>query len=222
MSVDATQPESIRESQTLYAKLAEIVAEVEGVAKSGKNTFHKYDYTTAEEMLRAIRGPLAQRKIALMPELINISERELKTAKGGVSIITTVRMSFTFMDGETGQEHTCGWAGQGDDPGDKGLAKAYTNAIKTFLREQFLIPQGDDPEADEKTDKRAAERVAAEPPTQIIPADRKMTPEEITIMVKAVTDTGQNLDLLLASVGVEAAVDCTVEQGRDIMRKLKA
>lgn len=149
---------------TLYRKLSEVITEVEGVAKSGTNTFHKYEYTTAEEMLRAIRGPLATKQVVIMPSLGEITEREIKTAKGGASTITTAHIKFTLVDGESGESHECEWAGQGDDPADKGLGKAYTNAIKTFLREQFMIPQGDDPEADESTDKRAADRVPGSKP----------------------------------------------------------
>ena len=56
--------------------------------------------------------------------------------------------------------HKAEWAGSGDDPADKGLYSAYTGAVKYFLMKAFLIPTGDDPEADEGTDKRAAEKPA--------------------------------------------------------------
>ncbi len=145
----------------LYAKLAEITAELGYVAKDGKNEFQNYKYTSAEALLAAIRGPLSSKGIALMPALTALSEREYTTSKGKASVITTAHVTFTLVDSESGERHECAWAGQGDDPGDKGLGKAYTNAIKTFLREQFLIPQGDDPEADSGTDARAADRKAA-------------------------------------------------------------
>ena len=148
------------EPSSLHAKVAKVItATVEGVTKDGRNTFHNYDYTTAEAILRAIRTPLAENGLALMPSLDSIEERTIKTSKGGESTITTVWVTFRLVDSETGQEAEMRWAGQGDDPADKGLGKAYTNAIKTFLREQFLLPQGDDPEADKRTDERAAERV---------------------------------------------------------------
>lgn len=149
---------------SLYSKLAEVVAEVGYVAKDGKNDFQNYRYTSAEALLAAVRGPLSQRGVVLMPSLVDIGEREYTTSKGKASIITTARVRFTLVDGETGEKHECEWAGQGDDPADKGLGKAYTNAIKTFLREQFLIPTGDDPEADSSTDSRAADRSPSRAP----------------------------------------------------------
>lgn len=144
----------------LYTKLAEVISEVGYVAKDGRNDFQNYNYTSAEALLAAVRGPLSARSVVLMPSLTAISEREYTTSKGKASIVTTAHVTFTFVDGDTGETYACEWAGQGDDPADKGLGKAFTNAIKTFLREQFLIPQGDDPEADARTDERASDRVA--------------------------------------------------------------
>jgi hypothetical protein len=148
----------------LYAKIAQVVTEVGEVAKTGTNEFHGYKYVTAETILTALRKPLAEKKVALLSSVTGIEERAYKTSRGNESIITTVHVDFTFVDGATGEMHKCSWAGQGDDPADKGLGKAYTNAIKTFLREQFLLPQGDDPESDKQTDERAGQRSESGPP----------------------------------------------------------
>ena len=113
----------------------------------------------------------------------------------------------------------CEWAGQGDDPADKGLGKAYTNAIKTFLREQFLIPQGDDPEADERTDARAAQRVARDRQQQR-PANggsaRLLKPEELARVVAAIEESGKDMDLILAAVGVDATDDLSTAHAKQI------
>lgn len=149
------------DARTLHAKLADITAETGWIGKDGHNTFQNYDYMSAEAVLAAIRKPLSVRKIALMPSVTAISEREYQTSKGKASVITTAHVSFEFVDGESGETHVCPWAGAGDDPGDKGLGKAYTNAVKTFLRTQFLIPQGNDPEGDTDADERSRDRQQA-------------------------------------------------------------
>lgn len=149
--------------KSLYGKLAEVVAEVGYVAKDGHNKFQDYKYTSAEALLSTVRGPLSARGVVLMPSLTALSEREYTTSKGKASIVTTAHVRFTFVDSDSGETHECEWAGQGDDPADKGLGKAYTNAIKTFLREQFLIPQGDDPEADQSADERGSDRAPRTP-----------------------------------------------------------
>jgi hypothetical protein len=47
--------------------------------------------------------------------------------------------------------------GEGQDAGDKGPYKAMTGAQKYALMKTFMIPTGDDPEADEDVDKRNSE-----------------------------------------------------------------
>src|ERR1035437_4541201 len=106
---------STTEPTTLYAKLAEVTAEVGYVAEDGHNDFQNYDYTTAEAVLAAIRGPLSARKVMLMPSLAALSEREYTTANGKASDISTAHGSFTFVDGKSGESHTSEWAGEGDD-----------------------------------------------------------------------------------------------------------
>lgn len=196
---------------TLYRKLAEVAAEVTHVAKDGTNTFHNYRYTTAETMLTAIRGPLTARHVVLLPSVASIAEREITTAKGGSSTITTVQVHFTFVDAESGETHECSWAGQGDDPGDKGLGKAYTNAIKTFLREAFMLPMGDDPEADSQTDERAAGRTASAGMRRSPAATDKPTDKQLKYLRTLVTQNNpgeQVLRVMLDAVGAnDVAVD---------------
>lgn len=149
---------------SVYAKLRELVTEVGAVEQRGHNERQDYDYMTAEDLLRAVRKPLADKGLTLVPSLTEVTEREIHT-RSGASTITTVTVEFTITDGEGRVDAT--WAGQGQDPGDKGLGKAYTNCIKTFLRTLLLIPQGqDDPEADPETDRAARDRVEAPAPLQ--------------------------------------------------------
>ena len=130
----------------LYQKLIEVMEEVGRVEKKGFNSFHNYAYVKEDDLVEAVRGKLSERRILLLPSL-ETCERE--------GTLTTINMTFTFVDAVSGETHICKWAGTGDDKGDKGLYKAYTGAEKYFLMKSFLIPTGDDPEGDEKTDKRA-------------------------------------------------------------------
>lgn len=132
---------------SLHAKLAEIMAEVSRVPKRGRNEFHKYDYATEADIVEAVRGALSSRGISLVPSIKQVLRE---------GTLTTAIMEFQFTDGATGETMTVGWAGTGEDKGDKGLYKAMTGALKYFLLKTFLMPTGDDPEADEGTDKRPA------------------------------------------------------------------
>jgi hypothetical protein len=135
--------------RSLIRKLAEVMAEVERIPKSGRNEFHKYDYATEADIVAAVRKLLAERHVMILPGL-HEAHRE--------GTLTTALMTFTLCDGESGEERTFQWAGTGDDKGDKGLYKAITGGLKYFLLKTFLMPTGDDPEGDTRTDQRAEKR----------------------------------------------------------------
>lgn len=182
----------------LHSKLAEVAADLGYVERDGTNTFQNYKYTSAEAMLNAVRGPLSSRNVALLESVDSIEDREYTTTKGKASVITTVRLVFTFVDGDTGQREELAWLGRGDDNADKGLGKAYTNAVKTFLRAQFLIPSGDDPEADHRTDERAADRAPRDvvPQALVDEAVAAMTAMGVTPEKQRATLEGATVDLL--------------------------
>lgn len=148
---------TVVQQQGLAGKIAEVILEVSNVEKDGHNDFQNYDYTSAEALLAAIRKPLASRGVVVFPKLGEVVERGAVTPKGKQTTITTAHVTYVFVDTTTGEREECPWAGTGDDPSDKGLYKAYTGAIKTFLRQQFLLPMGDDPEGDTEADKRTAD-----------------------------------------------------------------
>lgn len=129
----------------LYSKLAEVMGLAGRIEKRGENTFHHYKYAMESDIVEAVRLALAERHVMLIPAVRQVVRE---------GTLTTALMAFTFTDGETGETATHEWAGTGDDKGDKGLYKAMTGALKYFLLKTFLMPTGDDPEADESTDKR--------------------------------------------------------------------
>lgn len=197
----------------LFRKIAQVITLVERVEKDGHNDHFNYDYTSAETILAAIRGPLAELNVALFPSLTSIEERPYKTSGGKESVITTAHMDFTFVDGETGEMFKCSWAGQGDDPADKGWGKAATNAIKTFLRQTFLLPQGDDPEADTSTDQRAQERVSSGSRRQSSGAP-KPSPKQLKLLHDLITrkkPTVMQLRIMLKDAG--APSDMEIAEG---------
>lgn len=149
--------------QSLVMKLAAVMAAVERIPKRGRNDFHNYDYATEADIVSAIRQELAQRHVMLLPAITG-SEREKVGEKG--SVLTHLRMEFTFLDGESGETLTRPWLGAGTDKEDKGAYKAMTGGEKYFLLKTFLIPTGDDPEQAEES-KRPAERASAAPPRQM-------------------------------------------------------
>lgn len=138
--------------KTLYHKLVEIMSEMGRVEKKGYNAFHKYAYVTESDLTDALRDKLATRNVIIIPSLESITHEDT---------LTTITMTFVLVDADSGEKHEVKWGGTGDDRGDKGLYKAYTGALKYFLMKTFLVSQGDDPESDTATDKRAQDKSEA-------------------------------------------------------------
>jgi hypothetical protein len=124
---------------SLISKLAEVQASISNVAKDGYNEFHKYKYAEEAAIVKACRWELATRHIMIVPSVESVDR---------TGTLTTITTSYTIYDGESGETITSRWAGTGDDKGDKGLYKANTGSLKTYLCKLLLLPTGDDAEQD--------------------------------------------------------------------------
>lgn len=148
--------EKVEIKKSLVVKLAEVMQQVKYIQKRGFNSFHKYKYATESDVAEKVREELAARHIIMIPNVVSQSNREHTNAKGKTEYIATVTMEFRFLDGESGEEISFHSVGEGQDAGDKAVYKAITGAQKYALMKAFMIPTGDDPEADNGTDERNA------------------------------------------------------------------
>lgn len=133
------------ESTNIYKKISQVMSQVNRVPKNGYNSFHKYNYATESDLTESIRPILIECGLAFFTTVLE-QNREGE--------FTKVKMEFTLVDIDTGEMLKSTYWGEGQDKGDKGLYKAYTGATKYFLMKTFLIPTGDDPEADTTVDER--------------------------------------------------------------------
>jgi hypothetical protein len=150
--------EIVRQPASLYQKLLEAAKAVGVVEKDARNEFHRYAYTSIEGLIDAVHDALFDRGILWLGSESEIQDRSRQT-RDGESTVTTVHVLFEFVDTATGETLEMMWAGRGDDPGDKGLSKAFTDARKTFIVQQLNLRRGDDTEADSGTDNRSATTV---------------------------------------------------------------
>jgi hypothetical protein len=158
-------------ASSLAAKLAEVMGEVGWIPKKGRNTFQGYDYVREVDIVDSVREKLSVRKVALIPKVVHMEYQPMTTAKGVAGYFAVVTMSYTFVDGESGEQLIVEAVGAGtDQPGDKAFYKAQTGAKKYALTQAFLIATGDDPEDEQapKTSKakppaRAAQQTQSEP-----------------------------------------------------------
>jgi hypothetical protein len=138
----------------LVKKLTEVMKEVKYIQKRGYNKFHKYNYATEADVNEKVREELSKVNVIMIPNMVNHETREHTNRNGNTEYIVTVDMEFRFIDGESGEEITFKMSGSGQDAGDKGIFKAIAGAQKYALMKAFMIPTGDDPEADTGTDER--------------------------------------------------------------------
>src|SRR5690625_4074796 len=143
-----------KEERKLVSKLVKVMEQVKYIEKKGYNKFHKYNYATESDVSEKVREVLAEQNVIMMPDVVEYSTREHENRQNNIEYIATVKMKFTFIDGETGEELSIHSIGEGQDAGDKAVYKAITGATKYALMKAFMIPTGDDPEADSGVDER--------------------------------------------------------------------
>lgn len=144
----------------LVSKLAHVMKQVQYIEKKGWNNFNKYKYATESDVQEKVREVLADQNVIMMPDVVEYSTREHYNRKGNTEYIATVKVNFTFYDGDTGENISIHSAGEGQDAGDKAIYKAITGSQKYALMKAFMIPTGDDPENDTGVDERNGEESA--------------------------------------------------------------
>lgn len=171
------------------ARIAAAMREAEQVTKSSTNTDQGYKFASAESILAAVRLPLLKRGIILTAQPRNYDEQTITSRGGSQGTRVLIDVDYTFRD----DEHTLvieAWRGDGQDFGDKAYGKAYTNAIKTFIRGQWLLPtEHDDPEGSPSGERVAAARQPAAPTFPAADAGLVAAAEESLARLFRDTDT---------------------------------
>lgn len=140
---------------TLLRKLHAATKEIGTIEKGSENAFHHYRYAGIEDIVNGTREHLLNHDLIVLAAAEQMDERQRQTNQGEATV-TTVTLYFRIYDIETGYSLQLPWSGRGEDPADKGISKALTDARKTFLIQQLNIARGDDNEADPATDERSS------------------------------------------------------------------
>lgn len=167
------------EAKTIFSKIAKVMEKVSKVPKNGYNSFHKYNYATESDLTESIRPILLESGLAFFSSVLE-QERDGE--------FTKVKMEFTLADVDTGEVLKSIYWGEGQDKGDKGLYKGYTGATKYFLMKTFLIPTGDDPEADNGTDERNSKAPASKQQSKQQGRTQLATPKQLDLINKLIGD----------------------------------
>ncbi len=141
-------------SMGLHAKLAAVMAAV------------GYRFAAAADAADFGRDELSSRQITMLPVRMNLLTPAGATTPSGKQAIATIAVTWQFTDSESGESITVMSAGTGADSTDKAVPKALTNALKYALLTSFIVPQGDDPEANHRRQRAEAQDAAANKPTR--------------------------------------------------------
>jgi hypothetical protein len=149
--------------KSLASKIAKVMEAVGYVPKGGTNQAQGYKFVQASAVADKVREQLAKLNVSMTPTTIDVISEGVTPS--GKQALLTLRFTWTLTDGESGETISFQSIGTGADSGDKAAYKAATGALKYALLTGFLIPTGDDPEADPATDNQvaaAAKRIFAD------------------------------------------------------------
>lgn len=142
------QEQSVKNA--LARKILAIQTEIKSVSKNGRNDFQNYDYATERDFVTTIKPLLEKHGVIVIPEMAAPPVVQA-AGKDGKSMLTTILMKFKLVNTDDPTDFfTTLVGGQGMDSGDKGIYKAITGAKKYFIATTFMVPTGDDPEAEGK------------------------------------------------------------------------
>lgn len=170
------------------------------LAKDGHNDFHDYDYVTEAAVKRAVRDAMVANGLYV----VSATHEILPGSEFSKAICRT-----TVVVGGVGLTETvCGMGiGSGTDKGDKSFYKAMAGGLKYALTSLFLIPTGDDAEANESKPAKEAKAPKAAP--------KKAEPKEAEVPAeKPVVNATESTNLALKALGAinKAASDTELKE----------
>lgn len=130
---------------SLYKKLLELQKAVVGLTKDKAG--NSYQYVSGDKVLSIVRPTMDNLGLLLIPEVEEASytrqDYNLFDKNGNPKpkseIFCSLKLKFTWVDTETGEELVCYWASSGQNNWDKGLGSALTYGERYFLLKFFHI-----------------------------------------------------------------------------------
>lgn len=123
----------------------------EGIAKDRRNAQQGYNFRGIDDIYNTLSGLLADNGLCILPEVLERTQVERVTNKGGALFYTTVKVKYTIVSAVDGSQFITATYGEAMDSADKSTNKAMSAAYKYMCLQVFCIPTIGDNDADETT-----------------------------------------------------------------------
>lgn len=150
----------------------------EGIGKGRRNTQQGYQFRGIDDVYNALSSVLAERKLVMLPFVVEMRREERQTAKGGALNYTILTVDFTIVSAMDASQCVVRTIGEAMDSADKSSNKAQSAALKYAALQVFMIPTEGDNDADATTHEVEArpgqnfqQRAPREAAKQSAPAD---------------------------------------------------
>ncbi len=155
----------------LVAAVIAVRGEVKYIQATNYNKGQKFKYVSERDILDAVRPVMDKHGLALFPVGVSLATTTPTEKKR----FTTVKQQFLIMH-TSGESLVLEMAGEGFDTMDKGPGKAHTSALKSLLRQLFLISTGEealDVEYDPSPQQQRQQAPPQQPPPQQPPPQQQ-------------------------------------------------
>lgn len=120
----------------------------EGIGKGRKNQQQGYQFRGIDDVLNNLSAAMCEAGLLCVPRVLERTQVERSTSKGGALFYTTVKVDFDLIAKEDGSKHTVTTYGEAMDSADKSTNKAMSAAYKYMALLTFCIPTEATPDND--------------------------------------------------------------------------
>lgn len=167
-------------TKTVVQALAAVMTDVQAVGKDGTNTSQNYAFRGIDGVMNAVGPALRTHGVVIIPTVEETNYRDVEVGKNRTLMReVTVRVRYTIHGpaGDTLEGVVCG---ESMDSGDKGTAKAFSVAYRTFLLQALTIPTHQ-PDPDEHSYERSEAPIPGFR-SSLMAATEKLTDEERALL----------------------------------------
>jgi len=160
-------------TDSIHVLMGRVLAELPAIGKNQKNVQQGFMYRGYDDVLNALNPLLGKHGVFVLPNVIERTEGERATARGGIMYVVNLHVKYRFYGPAGDYVEASAW-GEGTDSGDKATNKAMTGALKYILFQAFAISTSENSDGDASTPEETVGTVQAyRPRGTVAPAQQQ-------------------------------------------------